>query len=276
MKIISKYKDFYDFLYTDNDPDVTYIRDPKMYMYYNIEPTPFIGYSNAYITSISSGKYRYILGKDIVLFGIYPYVYAQYIMGIYDMQKKEQLKVIIPVKIELFNKSNEEILDYFLKTSKLNINKNEVYCKLTNITKYSFIGTKTIEPIIKNTEVFEFIKAPVFISFTENQNNFIKYLDFLPESFSELKKTAIKRHVKIGRYSGTNIIISNISFNFLNDYGINLLKYWNSEFYNNRDVYNDIESFILSHKEMPISEPTNDIKILNAGFDLKTSFRNVK
>lgn len=42
-----------------------------------------------------------------------------------------------------------------------------------------------------------------------------------------------------------------------------------------QDVYNDIENFLWEHKQEPISEPSNDLKIQAAGFDKKTSFRKM-
>jgi hypothetical protein len=43
----------------------------------------------------------------------------------------------------------------------------------------------------------------------------------------------------------------------------------------NRSVYNDIENFLWANKQEPISEPDNKTKIINHGFDLKTSFRKM-
>ena len=43
----------------------------------------------------------------------------------------------------------------------------------------------------------------------------------------------------------------------------------------NRPIYNDIENFLWSIKQEPISEPDNKTKIINHGFDLKTSFRKM-
>jgi hypothetical protein len=43
----------------------------------------------------------------------------------------------------------------------------------------------------------------------------------------------------------------------------------------NRSVYNDIENFLWANKQEPIFEPDNKTKIINHGFDLKTSFRKM-
>lgn len=44
---------------------------------------------------------------------------------------------------------------------------------------------------------------------------------------------------------------------------------------NEHDIYNDIENFLREHKQEPISELPNDLKIQSAGFDKKTSFRKM-
>ena len=70
MKIISKYKDFYDYLAQDYNADITYVRKPffitdNLYNFFK-NRNYFNGYS-------------YIPNSDIfidsILFGIYPYVY---------------------------------------------------------------------------------------------------------------------------------------------------------------------------------------------------------
>ena len=44
---------------------------------------------------------------------------------------------------------------------------------------------------------------------------------------------------------------------------------------NEQNVYIDIENFLWEMKKEPESTPDNKTKIINAGFDLKTSFRNM-
>lgn len=47
------------------------------------------------------------------------------------------------------------------------------------------------------------------------------------------------------------------------------------EIKNERDIYTDIENFLWSMKQEPMPEPDNNTKIVSAGFDTKTSFRNM-
>ena len=65
--------------------------------------------------------------------------------------------------------------------------------------------------------------------------------------------------------------IGNCSFEKL---GKNILKIWMEELMS-VNTYNNIENFLWSIKQEPISEPDNKTKIVNHGFDLKTSFRKM-
>ena len=72
--------------------------------------------------------------------------------------------------------------------------------------------------------------------------------------------------------SQTNIqYVTNICFSRLSK---NILKYWYDEL-NTINTYNNIENFLWSIKQEPISNPDNKTKILSHGFDLKTSFRTM-
>ena len=59
-----------------------------------------------------------------------------------------------------------------------------------------------------------------------------------------------------------------------NELTINVLKHVQDDLIK-RPIYNEIENFLWSVKEEPISEPDNKTKIINHGFDLKTSFRKM-
>lgn len=69
----------------------------------------------------------------------------------------------------------------------------------------------------------------------------------------------------------TGRIIKNIIFN---EQITNWLKYIKDDL-DKRDVYTDIENYLWSMKQEPISEPDNETKIISHGFDLKTSFRKM-
>ena len=55
---------------------------------------------------------------------------------------------------------------------------------------------------------------------------------------------------------------------------MDILKFWIDNLMN-INTYNNIENFLWSIKQEPTSEPDNKTKIINHGFDLKTSFRNM-
>ena len=66
-------------------------------------------------------------------------------------------------------------------------------------------------------------------------------------------------------------IIKNVIFNEQNT---NWLKYFIDDT-DTPDIYTDIENYLWSMKQEPISEPDNKTKIISHGFDLKTSFRKM-
>ena len=66
-------------------------------------------------------------------------------------------------------------------------------------------------------------------------------------------------------------IIKNVIFN---EHITNWLKYIKDDL-DKRDVYTDIENYLWSMKQEPISESDNETKIISHGFDLKTSFRKM-
>lgn len=53
-----------------------------------------------------------------------------------------------------------------------------------------------------------------------------------------------------------------------------LLSYY-PEIISERDVYTELENYLIARHQEPISEPDNKTKITSHGFDLKTSFRNM-
>ncbi|MBQ8223099.1 MAG: hypothetical protein IJZ87_07150 [Bacteroidales bacterium] len=69
----------------------------------------------------------------------------------------------------------------------------------------------------------------------------------------------------------SHVVIKNIIFN---EQITNWLKYIKDDL-DKRDVYTDIENYLWSMKQEPISDPDNNTKIISHGFDLKTSFRKM-
>lgn len=264
MKIISKYKDFYDYLASDFDADITYVRTPNI-----IRELHEDLFDLKYRCSVYGDRlYRYPghISIDKFVFGIYPYVYAQpYFKICINSACGSEVIFVIPSKSfindlvatksipELENKICSYCMDSLYKND--NINEAYIPKKLKMLSYY-----KLKETILNNTykieckEIFNKLNAPVYVWYNYKMFDSSVYA----EKINEGKMTDI-------RY------ITNICFNKLS---INILKYWFDEL-NNINTYINIENFLWSVKQEPIANPDNKTKILNHGFDLKTSFRKM-
>lgn len=97
-----------------------------------------------------------------------------------------------------------------------------------------------------------------------------------PIKESSWKDEEIFRHIETPVFlchfsMNSGRIIKNVIFN---EHITNWLKYIKDDL-DKRDVYTDIENYLWSMKQEPISESDNEIKIISHGFDLKTSFRKM-
>ena len=101
---------------------------------------------------------------------------------------------------------------------------------------------------IENTEIFHKLNAPTFV-----------YTD-IRDSISSLMP------------NGHGIIINPVFTKLPFD----VLGAEREKIISEQNIYIDIENFLWATKQEPESIPDNNTKILAAGFDLKTSFRNVK
>lgn len=265
MKIISKYKDFYDYLAQDYNADITYVRKP-FFITDNL--------SNFFKNRSSFNRYSYIPNSDIfidsILFGIYPYVYEAPLVRIkyktstdmnefyyYFFSPKDIEKII--TKEDLIDFCKDKVTKY-IRSLSYPFNNNKPLSKYTYITWTKNISKDILSKRIlkfENKEVFKYIGAPVFCRWS--------YVDNVP--YNDLKDYKGKEEHKIGnRYW-----IANCSFEKL---GMDILKFWIDDLMN-INTYNNIENFLWSIKTEPISVPDNKTKIINHGFDLKTSFRNM-
>ena len=125
---------------------------------------------------------------------------------------------------------------------------------------YKNIGAEIKKRISKKEakEVFEYIGPPVFCEVSPIKDGSVYY---------DLKD--YKGQDKLDIFN--KYWIGNCSFEKL---GKNILIIWMTELMS-VNTYNNIENFLWSIKQEPISEPDNKTKIVNHGFDLKTSFRNM-
>lgn len=268
MKIISKYKDFYDYLAQDYNADITYVRKP----FWITDKLDII-----FKEVFKGGHYNlfgYRYNQDIsihtMFFGIYPYVYGVpfakikyktnvnnteyyfYFFSINDLDN-------IITKNNMIDFCNDKITKY-IESLEYPANTAKPLYKYEYNTYYKNVGAEIKKRIIKKEakEVFEYIGAPVFceVSPIIDDNAYYDLKDY-------------KGREKLELYN--KYWIGNCSFNKL---GKDILKIWIGELMS-VNTYNNIENFLWSIKTEPISVPDNKTKILNHGFDLKTSFRNM-
>ena len=272
MKIISKYKDFYDYIVQDHDADLVYVRkidcihdyfddlfkkNNDMYMpYYN----KYYGYNYTTYSLRSQKDGDVALGNYI--FGIYPFVYSQpYIDVRYSSVTgyEEHMTLILPKSI-IDNLLNDETKTQGYAELKRFImdEYNKIQYKSTKSFKINLgngfdISLKRNVWKIDCKEIFYKLNAPVFI----------KYYEELFENgcyWNDIYLDKNQRHY-----------VTNISFQKLDK---NILKYWYDDLMD-LNTYINIENFLWSVKQEPEANPDNKTKIVAHGFDLKTSFRKM-
>ena len=273
MKIISKYKDFYDYLVQDYDSDLVYIRNAKAIdknynRLFNVKDYNILNYSDSFF-----GKYNHYSGELTFynfIFGIYPYVYSQPVLRVYYTTKYNALQYFyIVLGHDLVDKIlNDEYIDEAVKELE-NLAQTE-FNKLVNkgladYTKVSFFNKNTLGSINNSLsrrvwkqeckEIFRKIGSPIFVNYDKDL-----FYDGVYRTSEHL-------------FGGMNtpFYIADVSLSKLN---YNILKYWYNDLYD-INTYNNIENFLWSIKQEPESKPDNRTKILSHGFDLKTSFRKM-
>ena len=281
MKIISKYKDFYDYIVQDYDADIHYVREPKAFSNDDKETNDIVLNVNKLIDNVFSSKHKsYLpyyyrngyygrsLNNDIAghisivsaTFGIYPYVYKVPIIRVADPKIYSSINGLYYV---MSNAVVDKIMCAPTHDEGVEILINEVK-RLTAIntdfdknTKFVFdykdikrqINTNRGKEDIK--DVFYLLGAPVFIHTS---------LDAIYEGTQYA--TMIDPHTAY---------LTNICFNELN---MNILKYYYNDLAD-LNTYINIENFLWSIKQEPVAAPDNKTKIQAHGFDLKTSFRKM-
>lgn len=255
MKIVSKHKDFYDFLVQDYDSDLTYVRHIGLvneifdFLYRKLIPDRY--YCNIYDECKKIGDFK----LSNLVFGIYPFVFSQPILRIkisdYDFTILSLGRRLVDKLLDSKNK------DELIQCAQDEFNKK-------GIGKVSFVfDVKDIQEIllaftwkVECPNIFYKIESPVFVKYYPELFENGVYWDNWPEE------------PRIGDKEET-YYVTDISFQKLN---YNILKYWYDDIYN-INTYNNIENFLWSIKQEPESIPDNKTKIISHGFDLKTSFR---
>lgn len=281
MKIISKYKDFYDYIVQDYDADIHYVREPKAFSHGDKETNDIVLNVNKLIDNVFSSKHKsYLpyyyrngyygrsLNNDIAghisivsaTFGIYPYVYKVPIIRVADPKTYSSINGLYYVMSTtvvdniMCAPTHEAGVDILINEVKRLTAINTDFDKNTKFVfdyrdiKYQINANRGKEDI---KDVFYLLGAPVFIHTS---------LDAIYEGTQYA--TMIDPHTAY---------LTNICFNELN---MNILKYYYNDLAD-LNTYINIENFLWSIKQEPVAAPDNKTKIQAHGFDLKTSFRKM-
>ena len=283
MKIVCKHKDFYDFFTHDYDADIVYVREPvavhtSYKNLYDDNSGKFYTDKSRYISASGySRKYKNEghIWFDNYIFGIYPYVYSQPVIGVcvntitgYDeiitqtVSKKEytelcSLKTSDEQEAWLLLYAKKMVMDYSVNHY-IKFPKNYHISKTPHRLYSDYFGKFVWK--YECREIFQKLNAPVWIEANDDLINNSIYFEYANEPKM--------KHIGELRYP---VYITNVCFNKLN---INILKFWYNDLMD-LNTYINIENFLWSVKQEPISTPDNNTKIVSHGFDLKTSFRKM-
>jgi hypothetical protein len=278
MRIISKYKDFYDYTWIDNDPDLIYVRKEKVcFSMPNIESSYNQHLGEGVKTYwVSGGGYVDIVGYT---FGIYPYVYTVPAMSVSTCSYSYMLKLLTKDDMEFLSilKTKKEIHEFFETIC------NTMFTNHDNkpdiILSYP-IDHRPYQEAMRfcwkkeDPELFLKLDAPVFVLYDNDVlGQTYKHLDNVTYDQKHISQIQIIKNEPIYKdpYSGkvTPKLITNVCFNKL---ALPVYKYWFDEMH---DVYSDIENFLMTSRLDPEPIISNNGKIIAHGFDLKTSFRKM-
>ncbi|MCH5167546.1 MAG: hypothetical protein J1F35_06585 [Erysipelotrichales bacterium] len=279
MKIISKFQDFYEFdCYRYGEPSMT----PS---WHRVEGQKEIIVDSNIAEKINSlficknhsirfdykGRYHYSRRNGFLepvniesqIIGIYPYTY--YIPKVYFNKTIENddpntINISKTKKVQIYLSAQDSLDILSIKDSFKDImSKYGVSYKdfcypedIVNPIKRNWWNKNTNKEVCNKDkmitefpELFDIVGEPI-ISF----NNGIEGI------FNRWKKYVLKVNIN-----------ENLS-------KTDLLSYY-PEIITERDVYTELENYLISRHQEPISEPDNKTKITSHGFDLKTSFRNM-
>ena len=266
MKICSKYKDFYDYLVQDHDADIIYVRNvgvsydmyDELFDKQNINIPYYNSYYGYYSHNPRNEKDGNITFYNFI-FGVYPYVYSQPVARVKYTSVTdypEHIYIILSKQIvdALSNGNPNLLIDLANKEVSKVPHFKDVKCFVDYRDCSEYIRRFTWK--VECKDIFDKLKSPVWTKFDTILYDGGAYWNYLCD------KDAGKKRV---RY------VTNLCFSKLN---MNILKYWYDDL-NDLNTYINIENFLWSIKQEPISTPDNNTKILSHGFDLKTSFRKM-
>ena len=265
MKIISKFKDFYDGLNPDYDPDIVYVRNPEV-----IRDTDQVAKCYKLINSTFEAEYGlhwgrekytcryynrtdYLFVRDLietsnVLFGIFPKIYSSPIISIHNKSSVMPNSLLDELSKTNMDSAKDAVIKYAMVEKKALPYGKE--------GKFTALVKNSLPKSVECKEVFEELKAPVFVCVGGRSDK------ILGESSA---------YGNLLDWKDKSCILTNICFNKLN---ANPIGPFADELVSINTPIN-IENFLWASKTEPVSEPDNKTKILNHGFDLKTSFRKM-
>jgi len=276
MKIISKYKDFYDYIWNDNDPDIVYVRKEKVcFSTPKIKPLN----NNSIGEGVKTYWYNYTGYIDIIgyTFGIYPYIYTVPAISV-CLNYSYKIKLLTKDEVNFLSilKDKNEIHDFF-KSIYGEMLKEETNKPEMMMTYYT--SCKPYQEVMQfcwkmeNHDLFMKIESPVFALYDQDvlgqtyaHLNNIKYDQKNIDKIQIMKNSPIYKDM-YGKI--TPKLVTNICFNKL---ALPIHKYWINDMNN---IYSDIENFLIASKLEPEPKISNNGKIIAHGFDLKTSFRKM-
>lgn len=269
MKIISKYKDFYDHMWIDEDPEVVYVRKAKVHYsliselcYGNIPNGCHIGSGTRTDRFPKIGE----IGVVGFTFGIYPYVYTSPAISIKVNDVSFATKCLTKSEVDFIRetKDKKKQCEYIENISREHLRNEKIDCRdvfvnsvFGMINVYNNISSYCWK--IERQEVFEKLESPVFVVFSDCliDDAYRNSLDI---------KCLDSRGVVLHPHYITDVCFSKLSFP--------IMKYWFDDI-NTINTYSDIENFLITSKMDPEPVISNDGKIIAHGFDLKTSFRKM-
>lgn len=253
MKIIDKIQDFYEYdIYMYGDPDNSIIWDRTTVTRY-IDEFPQKDKIKKYINALifkhnilnenaKSYKHNSIIFTQ-KLIGMYPYVYLCITMH------------------------------------ELSCKVDELYKWQINLTENEFRDREYLNELINEYLVDRHADLPYYLTMKNIDKEFSNYSLYNNIQFKDYNDSFIKECPELFKLLDTpTFIIDNNYNNYITTDAIimtsGLLKHYNREDID-KNIYTNIEQFIAQRNMEEIHEADNKIKIINAGFDLKTSFRNM-
>jgi|GEM_PF-3317354 len=280
MKIIAKHSDIYDYAAFDDAPIVNFVRNDELCPVYKFWKKDENGRMHFVLNELQWPHFLNYSLTDL-LFGIYPTVY-HVVYLITECNGGDTLKTC-PLPIEQLLradiKTDYDLVEFINKFAKSKyadelpdpVANFKFYKKrpfdLAHVMPAAQDAPKAFE--LLDTPTFAYANNPVVMnSLFRNNKQFIAQYEAL-----QAETSRPKGFMRIGsktRNVGISVFFRNITFSQLAD---SPFRYFDID---PLDAYNRIESCLMTlHKEKPC-EPSNTTKIVSHGFDLKTSFRNVK